>query len=76
MDTIAYQSLVAQRVAAAMAERGTSELAVSGATGIPRTTLRRKLESIPGSPFTVVDCYAIAEFLGIPVDSLLSARAA
>lgn len=59
----------AQKVAAALDLAGKSQLSVSEASGIPRTTLLRRLSGV--SPFTVDELQRIADLLGVPVVSLI-----
>lgn len=61
----------ARRVQAALDFAGRTPLAVSEQTGIPRTTLLRRLTGT--SPFTVGELALIATFLDIPVHSLIPA---
>lgn len=60
---------VANAVVEAMEERGKSQLALSEATGIPRTTLLRRLAGL--SPFTVSELEAIAGYLGVSASDLV-----
>lgn len=63
MDTLT--PLVADRVVAAMETKGATRLSMSEATGIPRTTLLRRLSG--ASSFTVAELDAIAKVLEVPV---------
>lgn len=61
----------AAQVAAAMSDAGKSEVAVSEATGIPRSTLKRRLSGF--SSFTVDELQRVADLLEVPVTTLLDA---
>lgn len=61
--------VTAQAVTEALVESGKSQLSLSDETGIPRTTLLRRLSG--ATPFTVAELQRIAEALGVPVVSLL-----
>lgn len=67
MDTLT--PLVADRVVAAMETKGATRLGISEATGIPRTTLLRRLSG--ASSFTVAELDAIARALEVPVRDLI-----
>lgn len=69
MDTISYQRGVASQVAEAIESHGSNAFAVSEGTGIPRSTLNRRLTGV--SPFTVAEVASIAAFLGVDVRTLL-----
>ena len=68
MDSLTARTAMA--VEAAIDAAGQSQLGVSDATGIPRTTLIRRLRGL--SPFTIAELEAIAEVLGVTVSDLLS----
>jgi len=70
MDINRYAKAVAQATHAAMVTGGETQLGLSAKTGIPRTTLARRLAG--SSPFTVAELAAIADVLGIPVVSLVT----
>lgn len=59
----------ATRVQAALDAAGRTPLAVSEQTGIPRTTLLRRLTGT--SPFTIAELDLISGNLGVPVHSLI-----
>lgn len=61
--------LVAGRVLAAMEAQGATRLGISESTGIPRTTLLRRLSG--ASPFTIAELEAIAKCLGVPVHTFI-----
>lgn len=61
---------VAQRVRDAMEEQGQTEKGLAEATGIPRTTLQRRLTG--NSDFTVTELDALARHLGIALVDLLA----
>ena len=61
---------VAERVRVAMEQKGETEKGLADATGIPRTTLRRRLTG--NSPFTVNELGAIAPCLGVALVALLA----
>lgn len=63
MDTQRYVSEVARAVASAISRADQSQVAVSDATGIPRTTLIRRLAG--SSPFTTAELSAIGELLQV-----------
>ena len=70
MDINRYARAVAQATYAAMVAGGETQLGLSEKTGIPRTTLARRLAG--SSPFTVAELAAIADVLDIPVVSLVA----
>lgn len=70
MDTT---TATAAKVEAARESKGVSRLALSHQTGIPRTTLIRKLDG--KQPFTVTDIQAIAGALEVHPTSLVEFRA-
>lgn len=69
MDTTRYAQSVAGSVVHLMNEAGESRLSLSTKTGIPRTTLNRRLDG--HSSFTVRELAAIATVLGANVSDLL-----
>lgn len=69
-----YQERVAATVAETIDRHGVKLVWLSDQTGIPRTTLDRRLSG--KSPFTVAELDAIAAALRIPVESLTLAGAA
>lgn len=69
MDTITYQREVATQVADAIKSHDATAFAVSEGTGIPRSTLNRRLTG--ASAFTVAEVAAIAAFLEVDVRTLL-----
>jgi transcriptional regulator with XRE-family HTH domain len=72
MDTNPYSQSVADAVKAAMTEAGYTELGLSEASGIPRVTLRRRLQGT--YPFNVVELAAIAAALGISIEDLTTPK--
>lgn len=68
MDSLTGRTAMA--VEAAIDAAGQSQLGVSDATGIPRTTLIRRLRG--QSPFTIAELESIAECLGVTVSDLLA----
>ena len=58
-----------EAVAEAIESAGQTHLAVAEQTGIPRTTLLRRLTGT--SPFTVSELERIAALLSVPVHSLI-----
>lgn len=65
---------VAQRVRDAMEQKSLTEKGLADVTGIPRTTLRRRLTG--NSSFTLNELDAIARYLGLPLVDLLADEAA
>lgn len=65
---------VAKNVTAAIDSAGQTQVSISEATGIPRTTLIRRLAG--HSPFTIAELGRIAEVLDVEVDDLLRKTAA
>lgn len=61
----------AERVAAGIESAGLTALAVSEETGIPRTTLHRRLTGT--SPFTITELGNIATLLNVAPESLIGA---
>ena len=70
MDTRSFSEIVAKRVEAAITQSGETQLGVALATGIPRSTLARRLSGY--SPFTVSELSAIATALGVDVLTLVA----
>lgn len=71
MDSTTYAARVAANIETAISAAGRSVVSVSAATGIPRSTLDRRIRSQGGSPFSVREVKAIADELGITAASLL-----
>ena len=69
MDTAQITQQVARSVSQAIVTSGLSKKAVAEATGIPLTTLGRKL--LGTSDFTVVELALIADALGVRRGALL-----
>jgi transposase InsO family protein len=65
--TDTYTESVREAVIRALAAAGASVNAVAAGTGIPQSTLSRRIN---GSPFTLPELHRIAEHLGIPVGQL------
>lgn len=65
---------VAGSVAEAISEAGETSTSVADATGIPRSTLRRRL--LGSSPFTVAELGLIAGHLGTTPEQLMSVQVA
>jgi len=61
---------VALNVRRAIDNAGKTIDEVSQSTGIPRTTLQRRINSLGKSPFTVIELDMLAHALGTPVQSL------
>lgn len=59
----------AERVSAAIEAAGQTHLAVAEQTGIPRTTLLRRLSG--AAPFTITELERVADLLDVPVHSLI-----
>lgn len=72
MDTL--KTTVAARVRAAIDAAGLTLLGLSEATGIPRTTLTRRLSGV--SSFTVEELEALARELGTDVSDWMRQGAA
>lgn len=70
MDSTQYAAAVARNVDEALRRANRSVLATAAATGIPRTTLDRRLRSSGGSPFSVAELKALADFTGTTVRDL------
>lgn len=64
MDSTQYAAAVAANVEKAIEAAGRSVLSVALETGIPRTTLDRRLRSNGFSPFSVTELKLIADLLG------------
>ncbi|WP_243061199.1 helix-turn-helix transcriptional regulator [Nocardioides sp. SR21] len=69
MDTFTRRTAIA--VQAAIEAAGQTQLGVAEESGIPRTTLIRRLRGL--SAFTVAELEAIAAVLGTTVSNLLAA---
>jgi transcriptional regulator with XRE-family HTH domain len=70
METTTYAAQVAKAVTAAIEAAGQTQLGISEATSIPRTTLIRRLSG--ATPFTVAELDAIADALGVSVTAFLT----
>ncbi|MHB1063567.1 MAG: helix-turn-helix domain-containing protein [Georgenia sp.] len=70
MDSTQYAAAVADNVSGAIDTAGKSHLSLAQETGIPRTTLDRRLRSNGASAFSVSELKDIANVLGIKVASL------
>ena len=62
---------VASNIRAELARSGTSIQELAEAVGLTRTTLGRRLNQNGRSPLTIDEIEAIADHLGVPVNSLL-----
>lgn len=74
MDTLAIRSGVASAVSKAIKDAGETPFSVAAATGIPRTTLNRRLTG--QSPFNVAELDAIAGYLSRKVTDFFDEVAA
>jgi len=74
MDTHSLDARVAGIVNRLIADHGTTELVLANETGIPRTTLRRRLSG--RSNFLLVELAAIAHYFGLGTADLLLEDAA
>lgn len=70
MDSTTYAAAVADNIAKAIDVAGLSAKAVSDATGIPYTTLKRRFNSDGASPFSVREIKQIAAHLGVSARDL------
>ncbi|WP_141560437.1 helix-turn-helix domain-containing protein [Actinomyces urogenitalis] len=70
MDSTTYAAAVADNIAKAIDVAGLSAKAVSDATGIPYTTLKRRFNSGGASPFSVREIKQIAAHLGVSARDL------
>lgn len=75
MDSIKYSQDVAAHVAAAITKSGKSVLSIAEMTGIPRTTLLRRLQSPETSPLTVNELSRLSEATGEPIGVLVDPTA-
>ena len=73
MDTSTASHRVALAVREQLRKSGKTQLDVVDATGIPRTTLNRRMTG--NSPFTVNELDLIASFLDVSVSTLLPVEA-
>lgn len=69
MATATIAERTAQAVSQVMVNAGFSRLKLAEATGIPYTTLKRKLLGV--TPFDVREVYLIARALSVPAADLL-----
>lgn len=76
MDSTSYAAAVAANVDQAIKAAGLSVLKLAQATGIPRTTLDRRLRSNGFSPFSVAELKAIADEVGTTASVLATVYAA
>jgi hypothetical protein len=67
-----FPERVALSVDAAIGEAGETSTSIADATGIPRSTLRRRL--LGSSPFTVAEIASIAHHLGTTPEILISGQ--
>lgn len=74
MDTPSPDARVAGIVNRLISDHGTTELVLATETGIPRTTLRRRLTG--RSNFLLTELVAIAEYFGVAASDLLTQDAA
>lgn len=74
VDIMKYSEIVARHVRDALDKAQKSVLTVSTETGIPRTTLMRRMRSPETSPFTVTELSAIASVTGVPVTDLTDTK--
>lgn len=65
---------VAANVRAELAARRISGSRLATAVGVTRSTMYRRLDGT--APWPVDEVEAVADFLGVPVESLFAARAA
>lgn len=72
MDSITYARQVADNVRDAIEQSGKSVLAIAEQTGIPRTTLLRRLDSPETSPLTAVEIGRLADATGRPIPQLVA----
>lgn len=70
MGTNTFSDAVAERVTAAITAVGETQLGVSEKTGIPRSTLMRRLSGV--TPFNTDELDAIARALGVDLACLVS----
>ena len=69
MDTNETTKAVAEAVREHIAIAGETQLSIAEVTGIPRTTLMRRLSGV--TPFTVAELAAIASALGCTLGDLI-----
>lgn len=72
MDSATYSHTVADAVNEIRKEQSVSVLALSTASGIPNTTLDRKLRHL--GEFTIREAHALAAALGVSLPQLLIER--
>ena len=72
MDIEAFSRTVIRNIAARMNEEGITTVALSEKTGIPRTTLTRRLTAPELSPMTITELQAIAAALNTSVVELMT----
>ena len=70
MDSTEYAAAVAAKVEKAMRQAGESHASLAAKTGIPRTTLQRRLTSGGVHPFNVRELRDIAQALGTTASEL------
>lgn len=76
MDSTTYAAAVASAVERAIRQAGKSVAGIAAETGIPRTTLDRRLRSGGLSALSVSEVKAIADVLGVTAASLLTVTVA
>lgn len=69
MDTLTYTKSVAESVTELMKDAGENLHSLSTKTGIPRTTLRRRVEGFKS--FSVDELASVAQVFGVRVETLL-----
>ena len=70
MDSTGYAAAVAAKVEKAIDDAGETQVSISEKTGIPRTTLQRRLNSSGVHPFNMRELADIATALGVPAAEL------
>lgn len=70
MDSTTYAAEVADNIRRAIAAHGESIADVAYKSGIPTTTMHRRLASNGGSPFSIREIKAIANTLDVTASSL------
>jgi hypothetical protein len=71
MDSLRYSVLVAQGVRTALEKAGISRLAAAEKSGIPRTTLNRRLDNPETSSFTIRELHDLSKVAKTPVQNFL-----
>lgn len=72
MDSMKFVEAVASTVSAGLTQHDLPVITAAEKSGIPRTTLMRRLGSPEISPFNLIELSQLSELLGIRVSDLIT----